>query len=63
MNYYTWADLVIFLTILAFLLYFLANVLIVPTRSLLLDYLLAETVIIQKASHMHPKWHIMNDSV
>ena len=62
-GYYTWADLVTFLTVLATLLYILANALVVPTRSLLLDYLLAETVVIQRASHLNPKWHIMNDSV
>ena len=61
--YYTSADLLIFLTFLACFLYIVAGAFLVPTRSLLLDYLLAETSVIQRASHLQPKWHIMNDSV
>ena len=63
LTFYTWADLMIFLTFLFAFLYVLASALLVPTRSFLLDYLLGETTVIQRASHLHPKWHIMNDSV
>ena len=45
------------------LLYWITATLLVPTRDFLLDHLIAETIVVQKASHMQPKWHVLNDNL
>ena len=63
MTYYTWADLVVFIVSISILLITICSTFIVPTREFLYDYLISETAVVQRNSHMRPKWHIMNDSV
>ena len=45
------------------LLYWITATLLVPTKDFLLDHLIAETIVVQKASHMQPKWHVLNDNL
>ena len=63
MAYYTWPDCLAFLLFLGVVMYIIFAVTLVPTRHFLIDHILSETVTVQKASHMAPKWHVMNDSV
>ena len=62
-SYYEWGDLLIYLFVMGVLLYWLFATLVVPTRDFLVDHIIAQTTIVQKSSHLTPKWHILNDSV
>ena len=55
--------MLIYVMAMGWLMYVLCRMLVVPSKEFLFDYMLASTTILQRASHMRPKWHILNDSV